>query len=210
MIVSHEHKFVFVRTLKTASSSIEKAIIKNLGKDDAWSWDRAEGVLENKSRNAAPHGSYSYIIQRFPEAKKYFSFCFDRNPWEKIISEYYFRLYGKDINGEKVFGHSNIKKCKDIEEAYLSFYPRYFFPNQNLYSESGTVLVNKVFQYEKLDDSLDFLENKFGLNLKENFPLLKSGFNRGGKPSEIFSDKTAKSIAEVNNIPISLFNYTFV
>ena len=130
MIVSHEHKFIFVKTRKTAGTSIEVALSAIAG-DDAivtpvtppepdhrprnWQgrfnplpelFDRyvkREPSLEHWTARATftnlkgRRHYYNHVPASVIRARlgrkiwdDYFTFCFERDPWEKVVSWYFY------------------------------------------------------------------------------------------------------------------------
>ena len=121
MIISHKHKFIFIKTEKTAGTSIEIALSKYCGPDDIITpispkdeVTRKELGYRGPQNYLVPFSKYSardwasliYHRQRrafynhisAQEIKQYISndvwnsyykFCFERNPFDKLVSLYY-------------------------------------------------------------------------------------------------------------------------
>lgn len=95
MIVSHKYEFIFIRTRKTAGSSIEAALDSYLGPDDIITGSKLDGL---ERRNICPgfraHSGWRQIIELVgPEVFwQYRRFAFERNPWDKCVSEWLFKL----------------------------------------------------------------------------------------------------------------------
>ena len=83
MIISHKHKFVFLQTTKTGSSSIYV-------------------TLKEKYKTVNPENHLNAVqAKRFFDEKKYnwdeyFKFAFVRNPWDRYVSAYYYRKQALD------------------------------------------------------------------------------------------------------------------
>jgi hypothetical protein len=121
MIVSHEYEFIFVKTRKTAGTSIEVHLARHLG-DDAVVTPVTPPVEGHVARhhderfNPLPQMLHQRRVgpawrdlrrhrtfyNHIPAARirervgtkvwdRYFKFCFERDPWEKVVSWYYFR-----------------------------------------------------------------------------------------------------------------------
>ena len=73
-MVNHKHKFVFIHIPKTGGTSIESIFIDNANIKDV----------------NGKHDMVSDIGSVF--LKKYFTFTFVRNPWDRMVSYYKFRI----------------------------------------------------------------------------------------------------------------------
>jgi hypothetical protein len=83
MVISHRHRYVFVQTMKTASSAIAAELCENYS---------GEMILHK-------HASYKeYLAQASGNEKQYFSFAGVRNPLDVAVSRYELR---KSESGEQ-------------------------------------------------------------------------------------------------------------
>ena len=109
MIVSHKYKFIFIKTKKTAGTSLEILLSKFCGDSDIITpiSEEDEAIREQRGYKTAQnykvelesgetvelysHASAELIKKAVGEEiwASYYKFCFERNPWEKIISFYY-------------------------------------------------------------------------------------------------------------------------
>jgi len=130
MIISHEHRFVFVKTRKTAGTSVE-VFLERVAGDDAIVtpiWPKVPGhvarnymVLDNplrarvlQARQRRLSGDsrerpayFNHIAARNIRKRlgrrrwnSYYKFCFERNPWEKVVSEYFWRAGNSHQDGD--------------------------------------------------------------------------------------------------------------
>jgi hypothetical protein len=122
MIISHTHKFIFIKSLKTAGTSIEAALSNHCGGNDvvvpinAFGHNRDEkGELIHRGMNAdevyrkiGQHVDAPTIEAREPKEvwNSYFKFSITRNPWDRALS-YFFWDRRKDpaIKPHKRFYH---------------------------------------------------------------------------------------------------------
>ena len=73
-MISHKHKFIFVHIPKTGGTSIESLFIRNAHIKDV-------------------PGKHHMVRNLDGELlKKYFAFTFVRNPWDRMVSYYKFRI----------------------------------------------------------------------------------------------------------------------
>lgn len=138
MIISHKHKFIFLKTRKTAGTSIEISLSRYCGKDDVITPITPEDEKIRQKLNIYPQNysfgnrkntlfkilkklnlkkpSYLYPISGYHFLShspgtyvknivgdeiwnSYFKFCFDRNPWDKTISKYFWDQRDKNFHG---------------------------------------------------------------------------------------------------------------
>ena len=93
MIISHKYRFIFVKTLKTAGTSIEVFLSQFCGPDD---------ILTPILPHVEPHRPRNHegFFNHMPAHEirdrvgwdvwnGYFKFCVERNPWDKTLSYYH-------------------------------------------------------------------------------------------------------------------------
>jgi Sulfotransferase family len=94
MIISHKHKFIFVHVPKTGGTSITFSLINHLGPKDVvmgclppfekLSWEsKKNGGLHKHSKAFEINNSMGKSFD------DYYSFAFIRNPYDLIVSQYY-------------------------------------------------------------------------------------------------------------------------
>jgi hypothetical protein len=125
MIVSHKHKFIYVKSFKTASSSIERMLAPHLGEEDEFALDIHDTPTQVKKKVGDEVWN------------SYFKFTSVRNPWDAMVSLYFFS--GQRYHVESMWKGRTIA-------------PKHFrdFVQWNL---TGDMPVNKEFY--RLDGELD-------------------------------------------------------
>jgi hypothetical protein len=170
MIISHAHKFVFVKTNKTAGSSIEVALSKYLKDGDVVSSlfpeeeKKRSQLIDGKAlqfvgKELASHSSLSKILAIHPEAASYFKFGFIRNPFSRMLSSFRWR---KARFLERVL-HSN-REVDEIQSLVFNKFRSFVLNDQGRLNERGRDLlfdagasVDRVFALENLSKSLQEL-----------------------------------------------------
>jgi len=207
MIISHKHKFIFIKNRKVASTSTELALQRICGPDDVLTHDgsgrlpnprrAAKNVLWPEARNydgqfnplpelvrsRSPldaarvlrdyvhrpkfynHMRATSVRARVPKEvwENYYKFCFERNPWDKVVSFYYW--YGRN------------RDLPDINEFLL---------NQRRYGTADQVLPSDWTRYADgpriiVDDVFDFRDLSGGL---------ATALARAGVPEEVAAQAT--------------------
>ena len=169
MIISHKFKFIFVKTMKTAGTSIEVDFNKFLGVKDIATpiLPKVKGhkplnFEESKSGiTLFNHLSASNIKQYIGEKifDDYFVFCVEREPVDKCISHYSMLKNSPNHN----------KRTKKLSfEQYI--YDRKFPIDSDKYTDSlGNLIVNRILHYENLQKELIDIEKELGFK-----PILES------------------------------------
>lgn len=234
MIISHKYKFIFIKTSKTAGTSIEIALSGICGKDDIiTNIGPQDERLRNDFAGMRPQNYYihsseytltDYIKCYFGNKKKfrahsgaayikkniapeiwnsYFKFCFERNPWDRVVSLYYFQKtlsrnrknsfssISDFISTDKLRGLKNRGYCK--------------------YTLSGDIVVNRVCLYENLEAELEYVCNYIlGISMPFTLPNAKGQYRPDSQHyREILNRKDRDRIALVFKDEIKRFGYTF-
>ena len=126
----------------------------------------------------------------------YYKFCFERNPWEKLVSWYYFFYKGESDQSIEDFIESG-KAGKMV--------------GYDLYSINGWPVVDKIYKLENLNAALADLTKRF--ELKEPLVIEEAKVNKGIKNQADYKDMLTKTEIEMINImyarEIKMLGYEF-
>jgi len=184
MIISHKHKFIFIKTRKTAGTSIEKALLSICGDEDVITLDHLhsgeQDVFMDDARNY--QGSWVPVKELIASQtlldtlrvgrdwlqrpkfynhmsacsvkcrvdpniwNSYYKFCFERNPWDKCISFYYWQ--GRGGRGLGTFRDYLLQSHKrgTLDQSLPKDWRRYTFKNQ--------LIVDDVYDFNDLSGNL--------------------------------------------------------
>jgi hypothetical protein len=179
MLISHLHGFVFVRCRKTASTSTEIFLSRFLGDEDViTAFSPRDELLRIEAGGRPPqntgegdttfhnHMPADAIRETMSGAwDRYFTFCFDRNPWDKVISLYFHR--------HKAEPRISLDQFLESGEALDA-------RNIDLYSSNGSVIVDFVGRYERLMPDLAWACARIGIPPPVELAAAKSQFRRAG------------------------------
>lgn len=200
MLISHRHKFIFIKTKKTAGSSIETILMDKIGNDFIFGGMPFEGLDPININQECEHVGYKFISRKFPyEWKNYYKFCVERNPWDKVVSRYHW--YNKE----------RPNKARGSFEEFVLGKKKHFFKNDwPLYAALNPV-VDKVIKYENLNN--EFAEVCQLLNIPYNNELasvkLKSKYRNKTEYRHYYNIETRTAVHEAYRQTIDYFNYTF-
>ncbi len=228
MIISHKHKFIFIKTRKTAGSSFELMLSAICGREDVLTplspeeekvrehlgggrarnyhlplsryWKREYvRLLPGKERmRFKEHWPAKYIRQRIDPAiwDGYYKFAFDRNPFDKAVSYYYWKQAQTKFPTVEDF----------IRAGGLDPMSSY-----DLYSYGNRVVVDDVFKFEDLENSLVLISEKLGLETPLSMPdyQAKSGFRERKGYREMLSPWARREVAQMFAREIAFLGYEF-
>ena len=149
MIVSHKYRFIFVKTRKTAGSSIEAALFPHLGPYDIITGSRRDGTPRLNCRdNITGHIGWRDLIKLVGQDTffKYRKFTVERNSYEKAASDWlYHKLILKD---------TNLDLCDYINQIKPSDWTRYTMDNSPIF---------RILRYETLTEEFNQFCQDYGL-----------------------------------------------
>jgi sulfotransferase famil protein len=230
MIISHEHKYIFIKTNKTAGTSIEIALSKFCGRRDVitpivpedeevrkklgyrgpqnyWATlsdysprELARWVLRSvRKRRYYNHISAREIRPHLGAQvwSSYYKFCFERNPWDRVISYYYWRC--------KTEPRPTISEFIDSDVA-LKLKRRGY----DLYTIDGRVVVDKICRFEKLTEEMETVRVQIGVPEPLDLPRTKTKYRQDQRSyREILGEEDRAKIAALFKEEIELLGYEF-
>jgi hypothetical protein len=213
MLVSHSNAFIFVKTKKTAGSTVESIIVDNFfdSKQDVCTGSKIDdtpriGIGEKRPNEPDGHKPWN-MIKSFVGKNvwnSYHKFTVERNPWEKVVSEFYWKT-------EREPDFKGVPFDSFVDNVLGSWYacPQ----DWALYADDSGLQVDQVIQYSELADSLVSLFNdKFGLPLTKEMVTgtrKKSGF-RKKHYTELYTDqRLIDKVSAMYKKEIEFFNYKF-
>jgi hypothetical protein len=219
VIVSHEHRFVFMKTRKTAGTSVEIALSRVCGEEDVITpvteedeaLRRANGgrgpqhyeTPPNLERNAFNHMPVSMVRRMLGRERftSYFSFAVERNPWDAVVSLYHWR--NRDTTPGSALPSFGEYVASEAVETFAA-------KQQRIYRLKGAVAVDRVLRYEALADELEVVWKELGLPGSPDLPHAKGGTRPSG-PSyrSYYDDPSRQRVAELFAGPIAELGYEF-
>jgi hypothetical protein len=166
VIASHLHRFVFVKTRKTAGTSIEIALSRHCGPDDVITPISPEDeVLRQQAGGRGPqhhdtepscfnHMRARRVIRVLgrPTWDDYFTFAVERNPWDVVASSY---RYSTRRPGFRLSFAEYVRAPRVDRLA----------ANRLVYTIGDEVVVDRVYRYEDLSGAMRDVGERLGLDL---------------------------------------------
>jgi len=207
MLISHKHKYIFVKTSKVAGTSTEIFFeqISFSVKERHCSPEiiNEDGIVgfRGKARQR-PARSTWYNHMSLPNIKKtlnndklfneYFKFSITRNPWDRVVSAYHHFSSQSSFNEYIASG----KIPKPIVSAFGHFIDDVFF-----------------IKFENLQEDIEYVCKKLGLDYDmSNLGSYKKEYRASSRHkhyTEYYDDQTRQIVAEKYAKDIQYFGYKF-
>ena len=231
MIVSHKHRFIYIKTYKTASTSMEAALSEICGPEDIVT-PTSEQLMRTRASGRAQnyrldhplvpkrplwrrllgrperfyHPSVGYY-EHMPAWRvkaylgdeiwsRYYKFTFERNPWDRQVSWYYYKTKSKER--------------RPSFDAFLADKRRAWVENYDLYTIDGALCVDYVGRYESLTEDFNKAMQQIGLEGKVALsPSNRSPDHGNREYRTYYDDRTRALMGEWYAREIAAFGYEF-
>jgi hypothetical protein len=215
LILSHQHKFLFLKTMKTAGTSLELALSPLAGSDAIVT--RVSPKDEQKRRVGDAPRNFIYDPKAFgkkrrtyfnhiraatvrerlgePYWNELFKFTIERNPWDRQVS-FYHHWCERNLDSPIPF------------EEFMSL-PDARLDNFGIYTIDGQIAVDSVLKFERLEQDLAELLGRLRLE-RISLGNAKSGTRpRGRHYSSYYSPANRKRVEDWYAREIVAFGYKF-
>lgn len=229
MIISHKYKFIFIKTHKTAGSSMEMAlgplcgpedivtpmesnaesgIPKNFHPDTLIGRAYAKSKLLRKCVNRHSPVVSPWYYEHMPATRvreligrdvwdSYHKFCFERNPWDKVVSYYNWKKFGQE------------KSLPDFKTWVMEKTHRLPLDGR-LYFDGDRCLMDEVLEYDGFIAAFTGLCQRLGIPFDGTMPREKTDITSGKVDyREFYDDETRGKVAGEFHREIGLMGYVF-
>jgi hypothetical protein len=228
MIISHKYKFIFLKTSKTAGTSVEIALSKFCGPDDVittissedektraelgypgpqnhtssiWGYTFGD-ILKIIWKRRKKMRFYNHIPARKVKAyvgdevwNSYYKFCIERNPWDRVVSYYYWR--NKTAPRPTIAEFINSRKIKTLKNRGI-----------RVYTINNKIAVDKICKFENLSEELETVRKHVGIPEPLVLVQAKSIYRKDGSNyRELLGYEGRDVIAEMFREEIDLLGY---
>jgi hypothetical protein len=175
-MISHQYKLIFIHINKAAGLSVENAF----GATTLFDHSLPKDIIEKIGIDLW---------------SQYFKFSIVRNPWDRFVSMYHFRIQN-NMENHKSFERfitdnvDNLLKRPQLE--WIS-------------DENGNVLMDFVGKFENLQKDFNYVCSAVGANL--TLPHLNKSEHR--HYSCYYNEKTIQMVKNICQVDANAFNYTF-
>ena len=226
MIISHSRKLIFIKSAKTAGTSIESALSNYCSGNDIvtplgdYRVNRDEGgKWIHKAMNAGDFQQHDHGItirnKVSPEVwRNYFKVSIARNPWDRVLSLFFWKHRNDpQLKPRKGFYHRLGVPFDELAPARKLFgeFVRSsdWETNDRFYLIDDELCVDYVIRYESLREGLGEVCGRIGIEIPD-LPNLKGGFRmKGHVYTEFYDEQTTQLVANRHTNDIRLFGYQF-
>jgi len=194
MIVSIQKRFVFIHIPKTAGSSIFQVLTSCNDAPDTdenrhMEWTR---ILEEYNNLVSGQG------EAVGDLENYFKFAFVRNPWDRVVSMYSYRVRNGEIPAdlsfpEFVFKRRNYPFGMHREQVKL------------IEDHHGKIAMDFIGKFENLKNDWAILQDR--LKIGSDLPHLKATVHRPYQT--YYTRELIEEVATMYPRDIQLFGYNF-
>lgn len=137
---------------------------------------------------------------------RYFKFCFERNPWDKVVSFYFWRT--REMPEDKEW------KYREVEDPSIAEFVHSrevtLLRGFELYGIEKEIAVDRVFRFEELEAGLAEAASIVGLPEVPELPRAKASTGRDGRHyRELMGEAERERIAKLFAREIAHFGYAF-
>lgn len=217
MLISHSKKFIFLKTSKTAGTSVESYFEKWCM--PAGDWERVHyrdeyisetGIIGYRGANPGDSIFYNHISAR--ELKRlissqtweeYYKFTVVRNPFDKLVSAFYFQHRDKKV--DQLTRNELVRSFRGWLESGNIIY------DGNKYLIDGKVVVDEFIRYESLYEGIRKICGALSVPFeREQIPTFKSGIrDKTVKLGELYDKKSIALVKKVYSFELEFFDYSF-
>ncbi|MES2846778.1 MAG: hypothetical protein V4747_17300 [Pseudomonadota bacterium] len=156
-----------------------------------------------------PHAPAAKVAATFPDAwENYTKFCVVRNPWDKTVSDYFWRIKG--IADPPRF--DTYVRALMAGDSLNGIVPLEFHDNWPLYTVDDRIAADHVIRYEDLMAGLKDVTQRIGLAWDGWLPRSKTGTRKAYARKgyhEMYSPEMASIIGTLYAKEAAAFGYTF-
>jgi len=230
MLVSHRYRFIYTKTLKTASTSVESYFERYCMPEGEWKrseerepYESPTGIIGYRGPGPVAPGRW---FNHMPAARikaqigadvwnNYFKFCVIRNPFDKVLSA--FQHLGKNYSiPSDPDGLSFRQQHPSFTEEQLRFLHWLVFReppiDRDKYLIDSVFCMDDVIRYETLESDLERICSRLKLPWEPSLlPKFKwSARRKEGLLSQLYTPPAIESVERFYRYELEAFGYSYL
>ena len=187
-----DYQCIFIHIPKAAGTSVALTLFDQGSRHVPW--------FEYQRANA----------QKF---RRYFKFTFVRNPWDRLVSSYFFLRNGGLGPQDAAWAEMNLGQFKDFGsfvrdwineeniQTWVHFLPQFYF----ICDAEGNIMMDFVGRMESMESDFAYVANRLDCTKK----LARVNAGNSSHYSTYYDEETRKIVRRVYKRDIELFGYSF-
>ncbi|MEM9222586.1 MAG: sulfotransferase family 2 domain-containing protein [Pseudomonadota bacterium] len=219
MLVSHRHRFIYLKTRKSASSSVELAFehcARPVGwkqpEDNAFATEEMvsdAGIVGARGLKAKQTAEFTDHIRGIRVKKligreiwnSYFKFCTIRNPWEKTVSHFHFT-------------HPNIRNARErrivrVFREWLRNNDSRHGVDKGIYWIDGKPVMDYYIRHHNIVEDVTTVADHLGVKLDPLGEVFGQFRKSGLSYTEYYDDQARSLVANFYEDEIKWFGWSF-
>ena len=230
MIISHKHKFIFLKTSKTAGTSIEIALSMFCGPDDVITPIAPEDEeIRNRLGYRVPQNYHSPSpddnsgdVSRFLQKSQINFLYYNHAPASEVrarvgwqVWENYFKFCVARNPWDRCVSRYYWEYTSEPRPSFSGFVDSKFplmlmLRGFGLYTIDGQAAVDKICRFENLEEDLEAVRIRSDIPEKLDLPHAKSRFRKDRRSyREYYGENEINKIAGIFRDEINLLGYEF-
>lgn len=209
-MILYEQKLIFIHVPKTAGCAITHLFLsKLLNKETSGSLSKLpQNIRETYELDySLKHATAIEIAEYLPEKSRndYYKTATIRNPWDRTVSAYHW-IKSKELPNLSFNEYVNMMYKYTNDKSHK--FAQMFQPQTSYFtSHDGEVIVDYVIRFENLQEGVDLVGSKVGINFgvikKHNVTRKRKHYR------EYYTSETQDIVHECCINDIELFDYKF-
>jgi hypothetical protein len=179
--------FIFIHINKNGGSSVEKAL--NIPFEHKTALEKIKEIGQK-------------------DWNRRLTFTVIRNPWDKVVSHYHYRVKTNQTNlrDDPIEFNEWVKRAYGNQDAFYYDNPKMFMPQTNwITDEKGNILVDEIIHFENLENEFNKVLEKLGKNV--TLPHVKKSDR--GIYRDYYEEETIAIVKNWFEQDIERFDYRF-
>jgi hypothetical protein len=191
-----QEEFVFIHIPKTGGSALQEYFNK---------YNR-HNLRPNK--NFVGHFSYLETLPLFGDDKKRLYFAIAHNPWDRMVSFYYFLKKSPDVTDSlgMTTSFKDGLSFNDFISHVVNSDNRFFRPQYDYITDGQTGIIDEVLKLENINNDVAVFCEKYGF---KNIKVHKNNTTSHKHYREYYNDESINKILKYESEIIKLLNYKF-